>query len=143
MKTLEEVIAQMKSEIIGDVRCLHVPVNVANFGELHDFVDANKYGGFIDDKLVDEMIAKFGGRDPVHEGMPEEVVEFTDSAQTAVSIWIESGGLEDAIENSSWSEFFTPQSYGDLLTYTKGVTRQLENLKWRLREVRRNLENLP
>jgi hypothetical protein len=42
---LQAVIQRAWSEIIADVNAGKVPVTVAHEGELHDHVDANKYGG--------------------------------------------------------------------------------------------------
>ena len=42
-------VEQMKLEILDDVRNGYVPVSVTHFGDLHDFIDANCYGGFCDD----------------------------------------------------------------------------------------------
>ena len=120
LKTLEEVIEQIKSEIINDINAKCVPIDVSSFGELHDFVDANTYGGFCDDDgIVDALIEKYGGRDPSTEEMPDEVVKFMNDAHSAVDIWLKSGTLKllDAIR----SECFGPYEYAQLLRKYQSV----------------------
>jgi hypothetical protein len=43
--TLEQAIERSKSEILGDVAEGTVPATCASYSELHDYVDANGYGG--------------------------------------------------------------------------------------------------
>ena len=47
--TVGERIALAKLEIRSDVARGIVPPDVAGFSDLHDYVDANYYGGLIDD----------------------------------------------------------------------------------------------
>ena len=89
---LTSTIARMKLEIIADVLDGRVPAPVGNFGDLHDHVDANEYGGFCEDDLADAMIKEFGGRDE-HEGMPQGMLDFINEAQASIDSWIRSGGL--------------------------------------------------
>jgi hypothetical protein len=42
---LEAVLRRAKSEIRQDIKGGRVPSDVASFAALHDFVDANEYGG--------------------------------------------------------------------------------------------------
>lgn len=85
---LEQTVALMKAEILRDMACGIVPLTVASFSELHDYVDANCYGGFCDDKVVDSLIAFFGGRDS-NEAMPDGMMKFINDAQTAVDHWLQ------------------------------------------------------
>lgn len=39
---------QMKAEILADIESGRVPPTVSTFSELHDYVDANEYGGMCD-----------------------------------------------------------------------------------------------
>jgi hypothetical protein len=126
--TLEETIAVMKHQVIADVSNLHVPVNVKSFGDLHDFVDANEYGGFCDDAFSDRLIEHFGGRDPKHEGMPDGMLDYINAAQSAIDSWIREGGLSEAIEDES-HEDFTPEAYGKLLTKYKIAMRALDKIQ--------------
>lgn len=92
MRTLEETIGIMKVQILEDVRDCLVPIDVASFSELHDFVDANEYGDFCDDAVCDERIKHFGGRDE-HEGMPQALLDFMNEAQDTVGLWLSSGKM--------------------------------------------------
>lgn len=49
------VIARSKSEILADIADGTVPATVATFSELHDYVDANCYGGLCDDECPPEV----------------------------------------------------------------------------------------
>ena len=48
MKSLEFIFSQAKEEILFDIITKIVPSNITSFSELHNFVDANYYGGFCD-----------------------------------------------------------------------------------------------
>lgn len=86
MPTLEETVARMKAEILADIANGTVPQSIKNFSELHDYVDANCYGGFCDDEYMSKMWAHFGcGPD---DGCPEEVYVLDNAAQNAVNIWL-------------------------------------------------------
>lgn len=94
MKTLFEVIEQMKNEIKADVVFNAVPASVTSFSQLHDYVDANCYGGFCDDDgIMDELIALHGGRDE-HEGIPDAALAFMNAAQDAINTWLGTGALQ-------------------------------------------------
>lgn len=141
MKTLEETILQMKQEIISDVMELRVPANVKNFGELHDFVDANEYGGFCEDPIMDEIIAHFGGRDACGN-MPDGALSYMNSAQNQAGAWIELGGLVDSVYHRYTDEDFTPVAYGDLLKENKALQRQVQAWESRWRTLRLDLRAL-
>lgn len=91
--TLEDTVMRMKAEITADVMRGILPSTVGTFGELHDYVDANEYGGFCDDALADAMIEHFGGRD-ADEGMPDGFVKYMNAAQDACDAWLKDGGLQ-------------------------------------------------
>lgn len=42
-------VAQVKREILADIAAGVVPAAVREFGELHEYTDANYYGGLCDD----------------------------------------------------------------------------------------------
>ena len=90
MITLEQTIARMKAEILSDMAAGRVPKTVATFGALHDYVDANEYGGFCEDEMFDALIEQFGGRDE-HEGMPQGMLDFFNSSQDTIDTWLRAG----------------------------------------------------
>lgn len=101
IKTLDEVVAQMKQEVLADINAKIVPVDVSSFGELHDYVDANCYGGFCEDNgMLDALIAHHGGRDSVHEGMPDAVFNFINTAQGSINKWVLSGEI---LKDTTWT----------------------------------------
>lgn len=94
--SLAAVIEQMKAEIMDDVRADIVPANVASFGDLHDFADANCYGGFCDEFACNALITYFGGRDE-NEGMPDALMAYINDAQEGIDAWIKQGGINAAL----------------------------------------------
>jgi hypothetical protein len=89
---LKEVVGRMKREILEDVKSGQVPATVKTFTELHDYVDANEYGGFCEDKFTDALIVHFGGLDE-NTGMPQEMLDFINAAQDAIDVWLKEGGF--------------------------------------------------
>lgn len=95
--TLEETITRMKREIVQDVQSGRVPSHVQSFGHLHDFVDANEYGGLCTDEVADVLIANFGGRDK-DDAMPDGMASYINDAQNAINGWIVAGGIRELAE---------------------------------------------
>lgn len=87
--SLEQIIARMKSEILVDITNGTIPETCASFGELHDYVDANCYGGFCNDEFSD----KWGM--PSDEGYPNALIELADNAQNAIDAWLNAGRPND------------------------------------------------
>jgi cyclophilin family peptidyl-prolyl cis-trans isomerase len=87
---LAKIIQQSKEEILQDINSDVVPKNVTSFAQLQDYVDANCYGGLCEDKLFDELLEHFGGRDE-HEGMPEGMIDFINKVQTSIDVWLRNG----------------------------------------------------
>lgn len=96
MITLEQTIDSMKKEIVTDVLDGRVPDNVKSFGDLHDYVDANEYGGLREDEHCDALIEQFGGRDAINE-MPEGMIGFINAAHGMVDVWLRNGGISGAL----------------------------------------------
>jgi len=76
-----------------------IPNTVANFSELHDFIDANELGGFCDADLQDTFLAIF----PKHSDADEALVSdaFLDACNTiqnTVNQWIVEGGINATYE---------------------------------------------
>lgn len=90
--TLEAVLATAKNEIIADVQARRVPADVVSFAELHDYVDANEYGGFCDDDATPAWIEAFGGRDS-NDALPDAYMAFVNEVQDALDKWIKGGGI--------------------------------------------------
>lgn len=88
----EETIERMKREVLADVKLGKVPTTVKAFSELHDYVDANEYGGFCEEEFADMLTQHFGGLSE-NTGMPQGMVNFMNSAQNAIDVWIKNGGL--------------------------------------------------
>lgn len=82
---LVDVVARIKEEILYDIARGVVPSTCSSFSELHDYVDANCYGGFCDDEFSD----KFGL--PSDIGFSEEVYEFVNNAQMSIDQWLKEG----------------------------------------------------
>jgi hypothetical protein len=80
---------QAKQEILADMATGVVPNDVQSFSKLHDYVDANCYGGFCDDEVADSLIELFGGRDE-HEGMPQGMLDLINKVQDEVDVWLKS-----------------------------------------------------
>lgn len=73
-----EVIALAKSQIAADIAVGTVPSGVRDFGDLHDYIDANMYGGLCDGPLS----AALG-----HEAWRD----FCDDVQDALHAWLVRG----------------------------------------------------
>ncbi len=74
------VVERAKAEIRSDVASGRVPAAVTSFAELHDYVDANEYGGACE--------GEFDGSD--------EATSFWNRVQGEVDTWIKAGGLRPA-----------------------------------------------
>jgi hypothetical protein len=72
---LTERIERAKREVLADVADGTVPATVQSFSELHDYVDANGYGGAFEDDA------------------PEVNDEIWNALQDAVDAWIRSGEM--------------------------------------------------
>lgn len=98
--TLNESIERMKQEILGDIKAGRVPADCPSFSALHDYVDANEYGGFCEDALASALIEHFGGHDK-NEGMPDKMMEYLNDAQNAIDLWLKEGGIAQGMASSS------------------------------------------
>jgi hypothetical protein len=75
---LLERIERAKREVLEDVAAGIVPATAAGFSELHDYVDANGYGGAFEDDA------------------PDANDEIWNELQDAVDAWIRSGDMARA-----------------------------------------------
>jgi len=75
-------IARTKREVLADVADGTVPATVADFSELHDYSDANEYGGFCDvEGYAAEVDWSWSGD-----------TDAVNVVQYAVDAWIKAGG---------------------------------------------------
>ena len=73
---LRQVVERAKTEILADVTAGTVPDTCASFSELHDYTDANGYGGAFE------------------RPFDNEETDFWNAVQDAVDAWIKQGGLQ-------------------------------------------------
>ena len=94
---LWSVIASMKLGIINDINAKILPPNIVDFRDLHNYVDANEYGGFCIEEFAEPLIQLFGGRDE-DEGMPQAYIDFMNEAQGVIDAWIR--GANEVVRES-------------------------------------------
>jgi hypothetical protein len=94
MITPVELSARMKTEILDDVQKGIVPVTVASFSELHDYVDANVYGGT--ESLLDELDSVAPDTDEGHSSAMNCFCKLANAAMDIVDVWIKSGAIRKA-----------------------------------------------
>lgn len=78
MDDVRRSVEQAKREINADIENYVVPVTVGTFGQLHDYVDANTYGGLCDE-YADEVF-----------GDPPDF-SFANEVQERLHLWIKAG----------------------------------------------------
>ena len=91
--TLDESIERMKQEIIEDIKTGRVPADCPSFSALHDYVDANCYGGFCEDDVMQALTDHFGGHDE-NESMPDSLIGYLNDAQNSIDRWFKEGGVQ-------------------------------------------------
>ena len=91
MFIIEHAIERSKVEILEDMSSGIVPTTVSSFSELHDYVDANEYGGLCEsgtwwmlpDDVPDEIL------ELTNEGLQIIHTDQSNAVQTAVSEWLQ------------------------------------------------------
>jgi hypothetical protein len=73
MQTIQETIERAKAEVTRDIDRGTVPDTVASFSELHDYVDANGYGGAFEQDFDNEQ------------------TDFWNAVQDGVDAWLKAG----------------------------------------------------
>lgn len=91
MMTSVELAERMKTEILADVENGVVPASVSSFSELHDYVDANLYGGT--EALLEQLDAEVPDTDEGHSAALAALCDLANPAMDAVDAWIRSGGI--------------------------------------------------
>lgn len=90
MLTPEELAERMKSEILADIRNGIVPPAVAEFSQLHDYVDANCYGGT--EQLLEELEKNHPSTDAGGHAALMELCDLMNPAIEIVDSWLRTGG---------------------------------------------------
>ena len=91
--TLDESIERMKQEIIEDIHAGRVPADCPSFSALHDYVDANCYGGFCEDDVMQALTEHFSVLED-NEGMPDSLISYLNEAQYSIDRWIKEGNIQ-------------------------------------------------
>jgi hypothetical protein len=91
MMTSSELAERMKAEILADVENGIVPVSVSSFSELHEYVDANLYGGT--EALLEQFDAEAPDTDAGHSGALAALCDLANPAIDSVDAWIKEGGI--------------------------------------------------
>ena len=89
MITSEQLAEKMKIEILADIQAGIVPVSVKDFSELHDYVDANCYGGT--EALLDELDAA-ATSDQEHTKALDTLCDLMNPAMEIINVWLANGG---------------------------------------------------
>jgi len=76
----KSLIERIRAEVIEDALDGTIPSTVRDYSELHDFVDANGYGGLFDDDC------------PLKAGSQADM-DIINDASDSVSGWLHRGGL--------------------------------------------------
>ena len=97
--TIDESIERMKQEIIDDIKSGQVPADCPSFSALHDYVDANCYGGFCEEAEMQALMDHFGGLDE-DEGMPAALIDYLNETQNSIDRWIKEGGIQQHAQPS-------------------------------------------
>jgi hypothetical protein len=78
-KAIADAIARGKAEILADIEAGVIPSDISTFERLHDFVDANEYGGLTDGSTV------WGRLDPAGAD-----IDLSVAVQNALDTWLAS-----------------------------------------------------
>ena len=89
---IDAVVARSKKEILEDIAFGIIDAPVTTFGDLHDHVDANEYGGMCEDKFFDDGNALFPRADGEdYDTLQSQwLMDVSNAIQNAVNSWIQS-----------------------------------------------------
>lgn len=90
MKVLD-LAEKIKSEIIEDVLAETIPENIASYSALHDYVDANCYGGT--EAMLEAMDNAGDQTEESHVANLNAICDIMNEAHNIVDAWIKSGAL--------------------------------------------------
>ena len=89
--TPQELAERMKSDIIDDVNAGIVPASVDSFSALHDYTDANMYGG------TEELLEMLEADSASDEEAMDKLCAIMNPAMDIINAWIKSGGIAEAL----------------------------------------------
>ena len=78
MQTTDQIINRAKAEVIEDVKAGIVPATITRAHELHDYVDANEYGGMCAENFGDNF---------------DQTVDTANAMFEALDAWVRTGIL--------------------------------------------------
>lgn len=108
--TFAEDIAAMKREVLRGMIDGTIPLSVEDFGELHDYVDADCLGGWCNDSEYDKLCDSRGK-------MTSTALDYLESLYECMSEWIEERGhMLDLLANVRG----LCVKASDLIEYAKG-----------------------
>ena len=99
MFTVDELAGRMRSEILAHVAQGVVPPSVRSFEQLHNFVDANAYGGLCRGDTFDKLVATHS--QVGDEGLPQGMMDLINAAQSLVNEWLRNGGASGHVTSGS------------------------------------------
>ena len=85
--TLDALVSIMKHEITADIAEMRIPHNVSSYSDLHDYVDANCYGGFCEDDAHPWAWKPEGG-------LTDAATDLINAATDIVDKWLANGRKE-------------------------------------------------
>lgn len=88
----EELALRMKQEILADIAAGIVPATVRIFSELHDYVDANCYGGT--EALLEQLDAAGPDTDEAHQANLNSLCDLMGAAMEIVNVWLKNGRMD-------------------------------------------------
>lgn len=119
----QSTVERMKREIITDIENGVFSKDVASFSDMHDFVDANEYGGFCETEVIRKIEQRYAMHVNPHslncmksdkntitqwnESRKDTIdhwnsmIHYINAAQNTVDQWIRAGGLKDVIVKPS------------------------------------------
>jgi hypothetical protein len=90
-QTLTDTIIRAKREVLSDIADGTVPATVASFSELHDYVDANYYGGAFEDGEAMHSVCNSSDADDTFGSGCDRCCDFWNDVQNAVDAWLKRG----------------------------------------------------
>lgn len=94
VELLANLVARMKREIDADIAAGKVPATVTSFSELHDWGDANCYGGVCEEGVFEALEVAFGSTRQVGQMLdasPTDLLDLINEAQDQVDAWLKCG----------------------------------------------------